>query len=124
MTDADIDYTALLTRTQVAQRYPMLRKKLLEKLAYRGTGPHYITFAGKTWYRMEDVEAYLASATETPNLAARQKRHRVREILADGHTPPAREKAHLKNRRASQATVPGWGNKIPMSPFASKPARR
>lgn len=96
MTKTKVDYSSLLTRTQVQERYPMLKKKRLEKLACTDEGPEFIKIAGRCWYAPIDIEAFLERTSIKPDLPERQKRRQVQQVFADAHRVPPRKKLHKK----------------------------
>lgn len=57
--------SAYLTRSQVAERYP-ISVHTLAKLASKGKGPRYFKPTDKCLYRPEDIEAWIESAAVLP----------------------------------------------------------
>ncbi len=104
MTKTKVDYSSLLTRTQVQERYPMLKKKRLEKLACTEEGPEFIKIAGRCWYAPIDIEAFLEKTSIKPDLRERQKRRQVQQIFVDAHRVPPRKK--LRKKYQSKASAP------------------
>lgn len=96
MTKTKVDYGSLLTRIQVQERYPMLKKKRLEKLACTDEGPEFIKIAGRCWYAPIDIEAFLERTSIKPDLPEQQKRRQVQQVFADAHRVPPRKKLHKK----------------------------
>lgn len=61
--------TAYLTRTEVAERYP-ISTHTLAKLAAQGKGPRFYKPIDKCLYRPEDIESWIEAAVVLPTSPA------------------------------------------------------
>lgn len=65
----------LICRQDVPSRFPIFSKTLLERMAFEGRGPDFVTIGRKCWYRLADIEKFVEDEWEK-QLAARSARRR------------------------------------------------
>lgn len=107
---------AYLTRSQVAERYP-ISTHTLAKLASQGKGPRFFKPTDKCLYRPEDIEAWIEAAAVLPVTAApttATANQGLKRIMATGGRgrakPPPRTSAPETPQRNGRKSLPPSAN--------------